>query len=53
MYPINILHVNPNSTALKVIDLDEVGSSPVKDMWKFMGYGSYSGCYVPPEIIAG
>ena len=53
LYPVNILHVNPNAPIIKVIDLDEAGSAPFKDMNKFMRGGDYRGCYVAPEIIKG
>ena len=50
LYPVNVLHVNKNAPQIKVIDLDEVGKEPIKDLDKFMRYGDYRGCYVAPEI---
>jgi calcium-dependent protein kinase len=53
LYPVNILHVNPSAPQVKVIDLDEAGTTPFKDMEKYMRHGDYRGCYVAPEIIKG
>ena len=53
LYPVNVLHVNKGEPRLKVIDLDEVGNQPQKDLDKFMRYGDYRGCYVAPEVIKG
>lgn len=53
LYPINILHVNPSSPEIKLIDLDEVGNTPIKDLMKFLRFGDYRGCYVAPEVIKG
>lgn len=53
LFPINILHVAPYKPELKIIDLDEVGNQPVKDLDKFLRYGDYRGCYIAPETIKG
>ena len=39
LFPINILHQNPGSLEVKVIDLDEAGNEPVKDMVSFLRNG--------------
>lgn len=36
LFPVNILHVNPNSPEIKIIDLDESGNQPIKDLDKFL-----------------
>lgn len=51
--PVNVIHVNKFSTQIKVIDLDRVGSTPIKDMDSYMRKGDYSGWYVAPELIKG
>ena len=45
--------MNPGQLEIKIIDLDEAGNQPIKDLDKFLRYGDYRGCYIAPETIKG
>ena len=53
LFPINVLHCNPNQPEIKLIDFDESGNQPVRDLDKYLRYGDYRGCYIAPETIKG
>ena len=53
MFPINVLHCNPNQPEIKLIDLDESGNQPIRDLDKYLRYGDYRGCYIAPETVKG
>lgn len=47
------MHVNPGQPDIKIIDLEEAGNQPIRDLDKFLRYGEYRGCYIAPETIKG